>query len=39
MTERLTRGGNFLEGRGARALSEKWFLMHLSIVLEPVGHY
>ena len=39
MTERLTRGGKFLEGLEARALSEKWVLMHLSIVLEPVGHY
>ena len=39
MTERLARGYNFLEGRGARALSEKWDLMHLSIVLEPVAHY
>ena len=39
MTERLARGYNFLEGHGARSLSEKWDLMHLSIVLEPVGHY
>ena len=39
MTERLARGYNFLEGRGWRALSEKWDLMDLSIVLEPVGHY
>lgn len=39
MAERLARGYNFLEGLWARVLSEKWDLMRLSIVLEPVGHY
>ena len=36
MTERVARSYYFQEGRGARALSD---LMHLSIDLEPVGHY
>jgi len=36
MTEGVARGYYFQEGRGARALSD---LMHLSIDLEPAGHY
>ena len=36
MTERVARGYYFQEGRGARTLSD---LMHLSIDLEPAGHY